>query len=86
MADKREMTQMLFRWEHLPEEYREIAQPLAELATLAMDTLPAGRARDETIQNLLEAQQCAFRALRGEGAGESAEDLEAQLRALRGEA
>ncbi len=52
-----------FAWEHLPPRLAEVSQPFGQLALLVVETLPDNTERVEALRKLLEAKDCAVRAL-----------------------
>ncbi len=62
---KAEMNRMLqfFSYEHLPAHLQEVSKPFGDLARQIVDTLPANPERTVALRKLLEAKDCAVRAL-----------------------
>lgn len=52
-----------FKYEHLPEKLREVSRPFGELAIRIVETLPRNPERTVAIRKLLEAKDCAVRAV-----------------------
>ncbi len=52
-----------FAYEHLPAHLQEISRPFGELAALIVDRLPRNPERTVALRKLLEAKDCAVRAL-----------------------
>lgn len=52
-----------FGYEHLPEHLQAVSKPFAELANRVVDTLPSNPERTVALRKLLEAKDCAVRAL-----------------------
>lgn len=52
-----------FAWEHLPERLQAISKPFGELAQAMVATLPRNPERTTMLRKLLEAKDCAVRAL-----------------------
>ncbi len=52
-----------FRYEHLPEPLQAASKPFAELANRLVETLPSNPERTVALRKLLEAKDCAVRAL-----------------------
>lgn len=48
---------------HLPPRLQEVSQPFDELAQRIVKTLPANLERTAALRKLLEAKDCAVRAL-----------------------
>jgi len=52
-----------FKYEHLPEHLQNVSRPFGELAKDIVDTLPDNPERTTALRKLLEAKDCAVRAL-----------------------
>lgn len=52
-----------FAYEHLPERLQGTSRPFGELAQHIVDTLPRNPERTTALRKLLEAKDCAVRAL-----------------------
>ena len=52
-----------FVYEHLPEHLQAVSKPFCELAQQVVSTLPSNPERTVTLRKLLEAKDCAVRAL-----------------------
>lgn len=52
-----------FRYEHLPERLRKVSAPFGLLARDLVDTLPRNPERTVALRKLLEAKDCAVRAV-----------------------
>jgi len=52
-----------FTWAHLPPRLQEVSRPFGELAEKIVDTLPRNPERTAALRKLLEAKDCAVRAL-----------------------
>ena len=52
-----------FAYEHLPQRLREVSRPFGVLAQSLVDTLPRNPERTAALRKLLEAKDCAVRAL-----------------------
>ena len=52
-----------FRWAHLPPALAAIAKPFAALAERIVETLPRNPERTTSLRKLLEAKDCAVRAV-----------------------
>lgn len=52
-----------FGYSHLPEHLQAVSKPFSELANLIVNTLPANPERTVALRKLLEAKDCAVRAL-----------------------
>ena len=65
------MTDLLqfFAYEHLPPHLQAASKPFGDLARELAATLPANAQRDAALQRLLEAKDCAVRAVLFKPAG-----------------
>lgn len=52
-----------FAYEHLPVHLQAISKPFGELANSLVETLPRNPERTVALRKLLEAKDCAVRAL-----------------------
>jgi hypothetical protein len=52
-----------FAYEHLPERLQFVSRPFGELAQRITATLPKNQERTAALRKLLEAKDCAVRAL-----------------------
>lgn len=52
-----------FHYEHLPEHLRDVSQPFCELANHIVNSLPRNPERTVALRKLLEAKDCAVRAV-----------------------
>lgn len=52
-----------FAFEHLPAHLQEISKPFGLLATSIVETLPSNPERSTALRKLLEAKDCAVRAI-----------------------
>lgn len=52
-----------FEYAHLPEKLQAVSQPFGELAQRIVETLPSNPERTTALRKLLEAKDCAVRAL-----------------------
>lgn len=52
-----------FSYAHLPEHLQAVSAPFCELATQIVDTLPMNPERTVALRKLLEAKDCAVRAV-----------------------
>lgn len=52
-----------FQYEHLPTNLQAVSKPFCELAESVVATLPANPERTVALRKLLEAKDCAVRAL-----------------------
>ena len=52
-----------FEYEHLPEHLQKVSKPFGELANKLVNDLPSNPERSTALRKLLEAKDCAVRAL-----------------------
>lgn len=52
-----------FQYKHLPENLQGISKPFGELAQWVVDNIQAGPERTVALRKLLEAKDCAVRAV-----------------------
>lgn len=52
-----------FAYEHLPAHLQAVSKPFGELAKQIVETLPSNPERTVALRKLLEAKDCAVRAL-----------------------
>lgn len=52
-----------FTYTHLPEHLQKVSKPFAEMAAFISDTLPENPEKTTALRKLLEAKDCAVRAL-----------------------
>lgn len=52
-----------FTYSHLPAKLQEVSKPFGELAEGLVETLPRNPERTTALRKLLEAKDCAVRAL-----------------------
>jgi hypothetical protein len=52
-----------FAYEHLPDHLKAVSKPFGELAQKVVDELPSNPERTVALRKLLEAKDCAVRAL-----------------------
>ena len=52
-----------FAYQHLPENLQEVSRPFCELARLIARELPSNPERTTALRKLLEAKDCAVRAV-----------------------
>lgn len=52
-----------FEYKHLPEHLQAVSKPFGELARQIVETLPSNPERTVALRKLLEAKDCAVRAL-----------------------
>lgn len=61
-----------FAYEYLPSELQAVSKPFGDLATHLVETLPMNPERTVALRKLLEAKDCAVRALLYQEAGGNA--------------
>jgi len=61
-APKDRMLQF-FAYDHLPEHLKRVSAPFGDLAQQIVETLPSNPERTVALRKLLEAKDCAVRAL-----------------------
>jgi hypothetical protein len=59
--------EQFFRFAHLPPHLQAVSKPFGELAAQIIATLPSNPERTVALRKLLEAKDCAVRALLFEG-------------------
>ena len=52
-----------FKYDHLPEHLQAVSKPFADLANQIVNTLPSNLERTVALRKLLEAKDCAVRAV-----------------------
>lgn len=52
-----------FKYEHLPEHLQAVSKPFAELAHQLEESLPTNPEKSTAFRKLLEAKDCAVRAV-----------------------
>lgn len=52
-----------FQYEHLPAHLQIVSQPFCELATRVDSSLPSNAEKTVALRKLLEAKDCAVRAI-----------------------
>lgn len=52
-----------FQYSHLPENLQEVSKPFCVLADHVVETLPRNPERTAALRKLLEAKDCAVRAV-----------------------
>lgn len=63
MAEKQDRMMQFFAYTHLPENLQVVSKPFGELASLIVQSLPSNPERTVALRKLLEAKDCAVRAL-----------------------
>jgi len=59
----RDRLEQFFKYAHLPPNLQAVSKPFCELAAHIVDTLPKNPERTVALRKLLEAKDCAVRAL-----------------------
>lgn len=54
-----------FKYSHLPERLQTVSKPFSDLACLMVADLPDNEKREIALRKLLEAKDCAVRAMLG---------------------
>lgn len=62
MSDTEPMLQF-FTYQHLPEKLQAVSEPFCNLAAIVVEELPRNPERTVALRKLLEAKDCAVRAL-----------------------
>ena len=60
---KEECLLQFFKYEHLPDTLQAVSKPFGELAEALVQELPQNPERAVALRKLLEAKDCAVRAL-----------------------
>lgn len=60
---EQEFLLQFFAFAHLPEHLQAVSRPFGELANVIVETLPRNLERTTALNKLLEAKDCAVRAL-----------------------
>lgn len=63
MDKKQDRMLQFFAYEHLPSHLREVSEPFCRMARNLVETLPSNPERTVALRKLLEAKDCAVRAL-----------------------
>lgn len=63
MNDQPEFISQFFTYDHLPEKLQAVSKPFCELAATIVATLPRNPERTVALRKLMEAKDCAVRAL-----------------------
>jgi hypothetical protein len=63
MTEANEPILQFFSYEHLPENLQIISQPFSELAEALVAKVPRNPERTVALRKLLEAKDCAVRAM-----------------------
>ena len=59
----RDRLMQFFKYEHLPEQLQEVSKPFCDLAERIDTELPRNAERTVALRKLLEAKDCAVRAV-----------------------
>jgi hypothetical protein len=62
-VDEQDPMLQFFRYEHLPEHLQAMSRPFGVLARQLVENLPRNPERTVALRKLLEAKDCAVRAL-----------------------
>jgi len=63
MPEQKDRMLQFFAYEHLPAHLQAVSKPFGELAQRIVETLPSNPERTVALRKLLEAKDCAVRAL-----------------------
>jgi len=63
MENQNEPMLQFFAYEHLPPHLQEISKPFGQMAQMLVMSLPRNPERTVALRKLLEAKDCAVRAL-----------------------
>lgn len=63
MSEQKDRMLQFFAYEHLPESLQAVSRPFGELAAQIVEMLPSNPERTVALRKLLEAKDCAVRAL-----------------------
>lgn len=66
-TERQEFLLQFFSYEHLPAHLQTVSKPFGELAKEIVSALPANPERTTALRKLLEAKDCAVRALLAKG-------------------
>jgi hypothetical protein len=61
--ENKKFVKKFFAYEHLPAELQAVSNPFGDLAREILNTVPCNEQRSLALQRLLEAKDCAVRAL-----------------------
>lgn len=64
---EQEFLLQFFAYAHLPKRLQAVSRPFGDLANVIVETLPRNPERTTALRKLLEAKDCAVRALVAEG-------------------
>jgi len=63
MSQPPDLISQFFAYEHLPPHLQAVSKPFGDLAKTVTETLPSNPERTVAMRKLLEAKDCAVRAL-----------------------
>lgn len=63
MSEHKDRMLQFFAYAHLPGHLQAVSKPFGDLAQQIVDTLPSNPERTVALRKLLEAKDCAVRAL-----------------------
>lgn len=63
IGDGKDSLLQFFAYDHLPEHLQAVSKPFGDLARQIVETLPRNPERMVALRKLLEAKDCAVRAL-----------------------
>ena len=63
MPEQKDRMLQFFAWDHLPLHLQRVSQPFGELAERIVEELPSNPERTVALRKLVEAKDCAVRAL-----------------------
>lgn len=63
MSEQPEFLLQFFAYEHLPAKLQVVSAPFGNLANMIVETLPRNPERTVALRKLLEAKDCAVRAV-----------------------
>ena len=61
--DQKNYLLQFFKYDHLPEHMQAVSKPFGELAKLIVEVTPINPEQSAALRKLLEAKDCAVRAL-----------------------
>lgn len=65
---ERSFLMQFFEYAHLPEHLQKVSKPFGDLAEIIETTLPGNAEKTTALRKLLEAKDCAVRAVLGKQA------------------
>lgn len=63
MSNQHDYLIQFFAYEHLPAHLQDVSKPFGDLARTMVETLPSNPERSAALRKLMEAKDCAVRAL-----------------------